>query len=142
MTRVENIMSRRVVTVDMDDTLMDIREIFEHVRFHHVLVLDNNRLAGVISDRDLLKAVSPYASTLAERPRDAATLRKRAHQIMSRKPISIAVDGSVLEAIRSFIDHKISCLPVLNKDGTVAGILTWHDVFKTIVSTVEKAHRV
>jgi acetoin utilization protein AcuB len=141
MITVEKIMSRHVVSVDMDDTLKDIREIFEHVRFHHILVLDNERLAGIISDRDLLKAVSPYADTLSERPRDAATLRKRAHSIMTRKPITIAADGSVLDAIRFFVDAKISCLPVLNKDGSVAGILTWRDILKAIVSTVEKAHK-
>lgn len=140
MVTVEKIMSPRVLSVDMDVTLKEIREIFEHVRFHHILVLDNGRLAGVISDRDLLKAVSPYASTQSERPRDAATLRKRAHQIMTRKPISIGVDSSVLEAIRSFLDHKVSSLPVLNQDGSVAGILTWRDILKAIAATVEKAH--
>lgn len=141
MSTVEKIMSHRVVSVDMDDTLKDIREIFEHVRFHHLLVMENDRLVGIISDRDLLKAVSPYASTQSERPRDAATMRKRAHQIMTRKPITITVDDTVLEAIRSFIDDKISCLPVLNKDGSVAGILTWRDILKAIVSTVEKTHK-
>ena len=141
MSTVEKIMSRRVVSVGMDDTLKDVREIFEHVRFHHLLVMENGRLVGVISDRDLLKAVSPYASTQSERPRDAATLRKRVHQIMTRKPITIDVDGGVLEAIRIFIDDKISCLPVLNKDGSVAGILTWRDILKAIVATVEKTHK-
>lgn len=141
MITVEEIMSRHVVSVDMDDTLKDVREIFEHVRFHHILVMENGRLAGVISDRDLLKAVSPYANTQSEHPRDAATLRKRAHQIMTRKPITIAVDASVLEGIRSFTDNRISCLPVLNRDGSVAGILTWRDILKAIVATVEKAHK-
>lgn len=142
MNTVEKIMTKHVVSVDMDDTLKDIREIFEHVRFHHILVMENNKLVGIISDRDLLKAVSPYANTSSERPRDAATLKKRAHQIMIRNPIAIAVDGGVLEAIRLFIDQKISCLPVLNKDGSVAGILTWRDVLKAISATVEKAHKV
>ena len=140
MTKVENIMSRQVVSVGMDETLKEVREIFEHVRFHHILVVDDGRLMGVISDRDLLKAVSPYASTQSEHPRDAATLRKKAHQIMTRKPITIAVDGSVLQAIKCFIDDKVSCLPVLNHDGSVAGILTWRDILKAIISTVEKIH--
>jgi acetoin utilization protein AcuB len=140
MVTVEKIMSPHVLSIDMDVTLKEIREIFEHVRFHHILVLDNERLVGIISDRDLLKAVSPYASTQSERPRDAATLRKRAHQIMIRKPVSIGIDGSVLEAIRSFIDDKVSCLPVLNEDGSVAGVLTWRDILMAIAATVEKAH--
>jgi acetoin utilization protein AcuB len=138
MVSVDKIMSRQVVSVEMDDSLGDVRKIFEHVRFHHILVLDNGRLAGVLSDRDLLKAVSPYADTQAERPRDAATLRKKVHQIMSRKPVTIDAAGGVLEAIRLLIDRKISCLPVLDKDGSVAGVLTWRDILQAIAATVEK----
>ena len=141
MTTVEQIMTTHVVTVDMDVTLKDIREIFEHASFHHILVTENKKLVGIISDRDLLKTISPYANTPSERARDAATLKKRAHQIMTRRPITIAVDGSILEAIRSFVDQKISCLPVLKHDGSVAGILTGRDVLKAIVATVEKAHK-
>lgn len=84
--------------------------------------------------------MSPYASTQSERPRDAATLRKLAHQFMTRKPISIGTGSSVLEAIRTIIDDKVSCLPVLNEDGSVAGILTWRDILMAIAATVEKAH--
>ena len=141
MSTVDKIMSRRVVCVSMDDSLKKVRETFDHVRFHHLLVMENGRLTGVISDRDLLKAVSPFVNTLAELPRDVATLRKRVHQIMTRKLITIDADGNVLDAIKLFINEKISCLPVLHKDGSVAGILTWHDILKAIVATVEKSHQ-
>jgi len=59
---------------------------------------------------------------------------------MTRKSISIGAGSSVLEAIRTFIDDKVSCLPVLNEDGSVAGILTWRDILMAIADTVEKAH--
>jgi acetoin utilization protein AcuB len=141
MATVAQIMTTHVMTVDMDVTLKDIREIFGHASFHHILVTENKKLVGIISDRDLLKTISPYVNTPSERSRDAATLKKRAHQIMTRRPITIAVDGTILQAIRLFVDQKISCLPVLNHDGSVAGILTWRDILKAIVATVEKAHK-
>ncbi len=87
---VETIMSPKIVTVEMDETLERIREIFEQHRFHHLLVISGHRLMGVISDRDLLKSISPFVDTLSETSRDSATLQKRAHQIMSRKPISVS----------------------------------------------------
>lgn len=136
---IEKIMSKSVVTVSMDDTLETIREIFAHVRFHHVLVLDEeDKLIGVISDRDLLKAVSPFTNTLSEQPRDTATLRKRAHQVMTRKPIAIRMDNSPLEAMRLFVDKKISCLPVIDENNSVVGILSWRDIFKAIFQSVQK----
>ena len=140
MTTVDKIMSRRVLDVDMDVTLREVREIFSHAHFHHMLVKDGEQLVGIVSDRDLLKAVSPYVGTSDERPRDAATLNKRVHQIMTRKPITICADSSVLEAIRCFIDHRISCLPVVTKNGSVAGILTWRDILAAIVATADHPH--
>ncbi len=135
---IASLMSTRVVTVDMDDSLKLIHEIFAKVKFHHVLVTEGNKLMGVISDRDILKAVSPYANTAAERPRDAATLHKRAHQIMTRKPITINIDASPLGAIDLFVNKNISCLPVLDENGNIAGVLTWRDILRAIS---KKAHQ-
>ncbi len=38
--KISSIMTRRVVTVEMDDPLQIIREIFENVKFHHIMVVD------------------------------------------------------------------------------------------------------
>ena len=58
-------------------------------------VLEADIPIGVISDRDLLKALSPYIGTATETSRDVATLNKRAHQIMSRKPITIGPQAGI-----------------------------------------------
>lgn len=52
---IKSIMSTPVVTVKRDDNLGVVREIFINTKFHHLLVVENNKLYGVISDRDLLK---------------------------------------------------------------------------------------
>jgi acetoin utilization protein AcuB len=54
---IESIMSREVVTLSMDDSLRTIREIFVNTGFHHLLVVEKDRLCGVISDRDLWRGV-------------------------------------------------------------------------------------
>ncbi len=131
--RVETIMSKKIVTVEMDETLERIREIFEQDRFHPVLVVSGPRLMGVISDRDLLKSISPYVGTFSETSRDLATLQKRAHQIMSRKPISVPKDATVQVAAETLLANNISCLPVTNEEGNVEGILTWKDVLAALM---------
>ncbi len=130
---VETIMNAQIVTVEMDETLERVREIFEQHRFHHLLVVSGHRLMGVISDRDLLKSISPYVGTLSETARDVATLQKRAHQIMSRKPISVPKDVTVQTAAETLLTNNISCLPVTNEDGAVVGILTWKDVLAALM---------
>ena len=53
-------MSRKLVWVEPDDRVIRVRELFNEYRFHHLLVIDDRRLVGVISDRDLLKNLSPF----------------------------------------------------------------------------------
>jgi acetoin utilization protein AcuB len=136
---IEKIMSKHVVAVDMDTTLGAIHDIFERVKFHHVLVVEDHKLMGVISDRDILKVISPFAYTHAEQSRDSATLKKRAHQIMTRKPVTMSIDDSPMHAVQIFVEKNVSCLPVLNRDGTVAGIISWRDILKMIAATARKA---
>jgi len=74
---VQQIMTTQIVTVDLDTKLAVVKEIFDKHKFHHLLVLEAGKLFGVISDRDLLKALSPNLGTMAETDKDAATLSKR-----------------------------------------------------------------
>ena len=115
--QIGSIMTRDVVTVDMDESLRVIGEIFAAKRFHHLLVLEEDQLRGVISDRDLLKASSPFLHTLTEQLRDVAILNKRAHQIMSRQPVTIAPETNLADAVRLLLQEDVSCLPVLSVCG-------------------------
>ena len=123
-------MTKRVVTVEMDDSLEVISEIFANVRFHHILVVEKNKLIGVISDRDLLNASSPFLNTLSEQSRDVNTLRIKAHQIMSRKLVTVTKEASLEDAVRLLLRKNVSCLPVTSPDGRLDGIVTWKDLIK------------
>ncbi len=122
------IMTTRVVTVEMDDSIETIRKIFNNVEFHHILVVFGKKLMGVISDRDCLQAVSPFLDTFSEEKRDLNALRKKAHQIMSRKPITIAKNVTIETAAKLLMKHNIGCLPVMDEDKTVIGIVSWKDL--------------
>lgn len=124
------IMSRQVVTVAMDDTLAKAQELFNKFHFHHLLVVEQHHLVGVLSDRDLLKAISPYVGTLSETDRDLATLQRRVHQIMGHTPITVTADTSIEAAAKLLIDKKVSCLPIITNDGKVKGIVSWRDLLK------------
>ncbi len=121
-------MTKEVVTVDMDTSLKTICRIFDDKKFHHLFVVENDELCGVISDRDLFKALSPFLKTAAEQTRDLATLTKHAHQIMSRKPTTITKRTSSKDAVRLMLREDISCLPVLSSDGQIEGVVTWKDL--------------
>jgi acetoin utilization protein AcuB len=128
-----DIMTTRVVTVEFDDTLATVKEIFDSLRFHHLLVIGSDKkLCGVISDRDLLRAISPHVGTPAETSRDAATLKRRAHQIMTRSPVTLHSHASLADAIQLLLDHRISCIPIVDEGFRAVGIVSWRDILKSL----------
>ena len=131
---VKKIMSTAIVTVEMDDRLKTVKEIFGSVRFHHLLVVESDKLVGVLSDRDLLKALSPRIGTPAETEDDSASLNKRVHQIMTRRPVVLKPDSTIYEAIEVFNKHNISCIPIVDDDNIPVGIVSWRDILKQIGS--------
>ncbi len=129
---IKQIMSKPVVTVSLDDTLHVVKEIFKNANFHHLLVVEAGKLYGVLSDRDLLKCISPFIGTVQETAHDKFTLNKKVHQIMTRKPITLTPLADVYEAISLFNQHSISCIPIVNEKGAPVGIVSWRDIFRTI----------
>jgi len=131
MLTVQEIMSRPVVTVSMDATLSEVQRIFERERFHHVVVVDGGCAVGVISDRDLLKRLSPFVgSELNERRQDENTLNLKAHQIMSRHPITVSPEDEVRRAVDMILEHRIRSLPVVDERDRPVGIVSWKDILR------------
>jgi acetoin utilization protein AcuB len=126
-----NAMTRDVVAVKMDDTLQHIRAIFLARQFHHVVVTERGRVVGVISDRDLLKNISPFiGQPMMERTQDMNTLSRRAHQIMQRQPVVGYEDMPVTEAVELVLRERVSCLPVVDERIRLRGIVTWRDMLR------------
>lgn len=132
-------MTSRVVTVGFDDTLATVREIFAQASFHHLLVVEEGKLEGVVSDRDLLRAISPFIDSVVESQRDLGTLNKRVHQIMSRKPLTLRPESSLSEAVALFLDNTISCIPIVDAEFRPVGIVSWRDVLRYLVPMDEGA---
>ncbi|WP_394132057.1 CBS domain-containing protein [Shewanella maritima] len=127
LTPVSTIMTTRIVTIDLDDRMSVAKEIYDNVSFHHLLVLDQGKLTGILSHRDYLAAVSPRIGTLAEFTRDTETLNTRIHQVMTHRPITVSGSTSIYDAARVILENDIGCLPIL-KEGELVGIITWKDL--------------
>ena len=129
---VDKIMSQKIVAVKMDDSLKTVKEVFDKTHFHHLLVVEGKQLFGIISDRDLLEALSPNLGLGSETEKYLATLNKRAHQIMSRKPISLEPHADIYKAIEIFNRTSISCIPIVNSNFYPIGIVSWRDILKAL----------
>lgn len=129
---VSKIMTSRVVSVEPDDTLAEVKRIFDSVSFRHLLVVDKAKLVGIISDRDLLRAISPGLGTAAETTKDLAYLNRKAHQIMTRNPSSLKANQTLKSALDLFGEGRFSCIPIVDDDNRPVGIVSWRDIIQAI----------
>lgn len=127
---VNSIMSREVVTVSPEAALMEIRNLLHDNGFHHLLVVEtDDMLRGVISDRDVLRALSPFFDTLSEEHGEAKTLEVPAIEVMRTDPLTVEPDTAIEEAARILLDNEISSLPVVDA-GALVGIVTTKDLLQ------------
>ena len=138
--KLNDIMQSRVVTVDIESSLWEVKMLFENTKFHHLLVTENSKLAGIISDRDYLKAASPNIGTENASNQDMATLNKRAHSIMTRKLHTLNSEHSFVDAIALFNHKNISCIPIIDADNNIEGIISWRDIMKVMYDKLENKH--
>jgi acetoin utilization protein AcuB len=127
---VREIMTKHVVTVRLDDSLESVSALLTTRRIHHVVVMDDRTVVGIISDRDVLRTSSPFMGTNAERTLDLATLKKRVHQFMTRHPVTVDPEMPVPNAARVLLEKGISCVPVVHADGSLHGIVTTRDLLR------------
>jgi CBS domain-containing protein len=131
-TRVEDVMTRKVITLRPDQTFADTVNLMAKHSLRHFLVVESTaRLVGVISDRDILRAVA--------RTRDWNTSYVR--QFMSRDVVAVKPDTKLSFATGMMLSKRINCLPVVDDNGVVCGIITSTDllkVFRSIQESLEK----
>lgn len=95
-----------------------------------LLVVDNGRLVGVVSERD-------YARKVILNGR--ASKDTFVHEIMTLSPITIRCETSVEDAMRTMTENHIRHLPVINASGQIAGVLSIGDLVNWIVSSQHEA---
>jgi len=125
-----DLMTDSVMTVTMDTSFSDIRSLMETHKIHHLPVLEDGHVMGIISDRDLLRVLSPFFGTAGEMQRDLDSINKVAHQIMTRQPISVTPEDSVDVILAWLQSVDISCVLVVDKESSLKGIVTWRDLIK------------
>jgi CBS domain-containing protein len=118
-------MSPDPVSVSPDATVAEARELLEAQGFRHLLVISQDRLVGIISDRGV--AISGEALRAAVRNHDVASLlddERPVESVMSGTPHVIGPEAEIGEAARLLVSRHINALPVVDIDGSVIGIIT------------------
>ena len=130
------IMTTDVVWCDPDDAVQKVIAAMQEHNAGYVLVGRDGALEGLVSNSNILGAVSPYLRpTFAKwrRPEDDATLGIKIKWVMSRPVRTVKPDVSLATVIESMRRYGGRCLPVVDGQGQVLGIITVFDILLRVL---------
>jgi acetoin utilization protein AcuB len=131
---VRQLMSKKLVTVDADISMMKASRLMKDNGIQHLLVLKKGRVAGIVSDRDLKETQRSKATALDIHELYYLLDNITVGSVMPRQLFTIGPGATVGKAAAVMLKHNISALPVVNPDGGLEGIITKGDIFQAFVS--------
>jgi CBS domain-containing protein len=128
-TTVKELMTARVSTLGIGDTLDIADGIMCLGRIRHLPVVEGTTVVGVVSQRDLFRSALGAALAFSDRDPQRLMRSLAVRDVMSAPAVTIDGGAAVQDAARTMLEKKIGCLPVV-EDGRLVGILTETDVLR------------
>ncbi|MEA5027196.1 Inosine-5'-monophosphate dehydrogenase [bioreactor metagenome] len=127
-------MSKNIVTVAKDVKITQVLDIFASNNFHRLPIVDaQGKLIGLITEGTIQANTPSKATSLSIHELNYLLSKTTVESIMIKKVIIITPDRLLEEAAEVMMKHDISCLPVVEADNHLVGIITQKDVFAAFV---------
>lgn len=126
--QIVNLMTSDPVTIGPHDTLSNAKTIMEAGRFRRVPVVEEGRLVGILTERDLREYTGYLEST-------------RVNAAMRTALVNVSPYDTVEDAARLMLKHKIGGLPIL-ADGKLVGIVTTSDLLRAFLVVVKATQHI
>jgi len=130
---VQDYMSKDLITVDEDASIMKASKLMKQNNIRHLPVLRQGRLVGIVSDRELKEAAPSKATTLDIHEIYYLLDQVAVKSLMPKKLYTITPGETVEKAAAVMLKHNVSALPVVDQKGGLCGIIAQGDVFRAFV---------
>jgi acetoin utilization protein AcuB len=141
MMRVEDLMSRTVISAPAATPVVEARALMLRERIRHLLIVSEGRLEGIVTDRDIRLNLPSPATSLSVWELNHLLARLTVAEVMTKSVIVIDPARDAREAARIMVDHKIGALPVLDGERLV-GIITETDLLRAFVGSLAPAREI
>lgn len=135
-------MQTKVISIPPTATLLQCRKLFKEHKINRLPVVDaSNIVVGLISSSDV-RSFAPNKSTGLEIIELLEIMSEtRVRDVMVVDPVTITYKSTIEQAAKKMIDRHVACLPVVNDEEKLVGIITGWDVFKALldISGAEQA---
>jgi len=151
--KVKDIMTKKVITFKPDDTLHKALETFTNSRISGAPVVKDGKLAGLITELDVIKVIDIYtpkihftsmphfflvlaglksrSKTSELKKKVMAASKLKVEDFMTKEPVTLEPNADIMEAARIIDTYKVNRIPIV-EDGKVKGIITRNDIIKAV----------
>jgi CBS domain-containing protein len=129
MPQLSDVIRPEPIEVAPEDTLGEVAERMSEANVGAVIVKDYGRLIGILTERDMLKAMAARVHTSEARVR----------QWMTEDPITASLETDVGDAARTMLENGFRHLPVTDETGRVVGIASLRRVVAATQAAADRA---
>jgi len=124
-------MAREVLTLGPEASAFDALRLCRERRIRHIPVVKDDRLVGIVSDRDIRDASPPMGD-----PERVDVLKKtRLEDMMTRKVITAGLEDTIVHGAQEMYERKIESLPVVDEE-KLLGIVTSSEVMRALIAVI------
>jgi len=124
-------MTSDIATIGRNDELTIADDIMKMKRLRHLPVVEEGRLVGILTQRDLFHAALSTALNFGEKAQKEFLKTVVVKEVMTEDVLTIDPGADVKEAARLMIEHKVGCLPVV-ENGKLVGLVTETDLLRVV----------
>jgi acetoin utilization protein AcuB len=131
-------MTRDVVTIDPDASILEAKELLKKNRIHHLPVVDKeNTLLGIVTDRDILRALPSAFLNDEEVQRDTERFAQhKIKDIMSRNVYTVSPTNTLEDALLLMEKVPVGAFPVVDQHGKLQGIISIRDLMRAFINVL------
>lgn len=126
------IMSENPTTIGSHQKMSEARALLANERIHHLPVVENGKLVGILSSNDLVKLSMAYDSD-DESLNDFLDRQYTVESVMQKQPITVGVEATVRDAALKLSAGGFHSLLVTGYDGKLQGIVTSTDMIEMLI---------
>ena len=135
---VRKFMASPVTSLPSSARLLDAGLLLRAGRIRHIPIIDNGKLVGILSDRDIQRCTPSMLTRVSAEEYNSIFEDTPVAQVMTREPQHISPDAPLHEAAALLHEGKLGCLPVV-ENGEVVGIITKDDMLGALMSLLDEA---
>ncbi|MBZ9571410.1 CBS domain-containing protein [Methanobrevibacter sp. TMH8] len=129
----EEIMSSEIISVGAKDRLIHARRVIMDSNIGRLLINDNNELAGILTSKDIARALISFRKHVPENHQQAQIKNIFVEEVMSQNVKTLSVNSTVAEIANAMLETGYNGYPIVNENDNVVGIVTQSDLLGLIV---------